>query len=1127
MEKIKFNACISRENIQKKCLRIMKLIVVISYLMVFQLYASATYSQNMKAVSLFLNNVTVEEAINKIEKETSYSFLFTDEAVDIGRRVSINVSNGNIADVLSQLLRNTDIGYQTIDRQIILAKSKSFVYQQEGKKVITGTVVDVAGEAVIGANILEKGTSNGTVTDADGKFLLDVSENSILQVSYIGYVTQEISVLSAWREEDNLLIIKLPDDTQTLEEVVVIGYGTVRKSDLTGSVGSIRMDNVKGISIKSVDQILQGQTSGLHMVQNSGMPGASSTVRIRGGNSISGGNEPLYVIDGVPIYPGATDSQTDLNPLNAIPVSDIESIEVLKDASSTAIYGSRGANGVIIITTKRGKSGRALVSFETYWGIQNVVRIFDILNAPNFEILSNEALVNSGGEPTYDESTIPETTDWQALTANKDALIQNYQLSVSGGNDRTSFLTSFNVFNQEGIIKATDMQKFAFRTNINHSISSTIKAGMNLNLTRVNNDRVGNHVLSTRLTTPPNIPVRENDGSYSFSDNAGVIVFDNPVAVINDMVDRTAQFRTLDNLYVEWDITGGLKFRSSLGIDMIYTMRDNYNPNTVYNGRLKGGIASKNANSTFMWINENILTYAGKWGKHAFTGMAGYTQQSSVYNEVRGGAYGFQNDILQMNNLGAGTTADAPYSTFSEWVLNSYLGRINYAFDSKYLLTASFRADGSSRFGKSNRWGYFPSAALAWRASEESFVKNTGIFSNLKTRVSFGVTGNQDGIGVYPSYALLSSYGYPVDGQKETGYYPSQVANTKLKWETTAQYDAGIDVGFFDNRLNIVVDAYYKKTNDLLLSVKIPSTSGFTSGLKNVGEVENRGIEIAVNAVPLDGVFTWNTGFNITFNRNKVMNLGELSFIYPSQPGQELSGIHLGRIIQVGEPLGIFYGYVFDGIFSAADDIASSAQPAARPGDMRFKDISGSNGTPDGQINDLDRAIIGCAQPDFFGGFSNTFAYRNFELNMNTVFSYGNDIYNGTRVQMEDMQGASNMFASTINRWTLQNQNNTMPRMYRSKSVMRVSSQYVEDGSYLRIQNITLGYNVPSSALLFTKYVTGLRLYTSLQNFFTFTGYSGNNPEVSKYGSNNVGIGYDNFTYPLTKTVMFGLNINF
>ncbi|MDR0574515.1 MAG: TonB-dependent receptor [Tannerella sp.] len=1106
----------------------MRIYILLIIIGITQAMGMNVYSQTT-LINLHLNNATVEDVINGIEEQSEFRFLYNKKIVDVESKVSINARNENITSVLDNLFREADISYAISDRQIVLNRRDVFITllpaiaRQTGKRIY-GTVIDERGNPIAGANIIEKSVPNGSSTDVDGNFSLVVEDDAVLQVSYIGYIMQEVRVLFPTVSP---LVIKLIEDAQALEEVVVIGYGSVRKSDLTGSVGSIRADNVKGISIRSVDQILQGQTSGLHMVQSSGMPGASSTVRIRGGNSISGGNEPLYVIDGIPVYPGATGSQTDLNPLNSIPTSDIESIEVLKDASSTAIYGSRGANGVIIITTKRGESGRSQVSFETYWGVQNVAGKFDILDAPTFEKLANEALVNSGGNPWYDESIIPQTTDWQALMANENALVQNYQLSISGGNDKTSFLASFNIFNQEGIIKATDMKKFAFRTNIDHAVSSTIKAGINLNLVKVDNDRAGNNVLEKRLTTPPNVPVRENDGSYSFSDNAGVVVFDNPVAVINDRVSKTAQFRTLDNLYVEWDIIKGLKFRSSLGIDMTYTMSDGYNPNTVYNGRLKGGIASKSANSTFMWINENILTYTNHWEKHAFMGMAGYTQQSSVNNAFSAGSYGYQNDILQMNSLGAGTTADAPSSSLTEWALNSYLGRINYTFDSKYLLTASFRADGSSRFGKSNRWGYFPSAALAWRASEESYIKNTGIFSNLKPRISYGVTGNQDGIGVYPSYALLGSTGYQVKGQKVTGYYPSQVANTKLKWETTAQYDAGIDIGFFNNRLNVVIDAYYKKTDDLLLSVKIPSTSGFTSGLKNVGKVENRGVEFAINAVPLKGAFTWNTNFNITFNKNKVINLGELSFIYPSQPADEGSGIHLGRIIQVGEPLGAFYGYVFDGIFSTTDDIASSAQPTAEPGDIRYKDISGAEGVPDGQINDLDRVIIGCAQPDFFGGFGNTFTYKNFELNINTVFSYGNDIYNGTRASMENMQGSSNMFASTVNRWTPQNQNNTMPRMYRSKAVMRVSSQYVEDGSYLRIQNITLGYNVPRRALSFTKHVTSLRLYASLQNVFTFTNYSGNNPEVSRYGSDNLGSGYDNFTYPLSKTVTFGLNINF
>ena len=592
-------------------------------------------------------------------------------------------------------------------------------------------------------------------------------------------------------------------------------------------------------------------------------------------------------------------------------------------------------------------------------------------------------------------------------------------------------------------------------------------------------------------------------------------------------MDWHTNFRSLNNAFVEWNIIKGLKFKSSFGIDIDYATNKSYNPRSVYSGSQKNGEAKKISNNTYTWINENILTYTNTWGVHSFTGMVGYTQQQSAYDGFNAGSYGFLNDNLQMNNLGSGTTYTALGSEVKKWALNSYLARVNYTVNNKYLLTASIRADGSSRFGSDNRWGYFPSAALAWRASEESFIKDLNIFSNLKPRVSFGITGNQDGIGTYPAYALLGSNGYVAGGDKVTGYYPSQVANTNLKWETTAQFDAGIDFGFFNNRLTVVIDGYYKKTRDLLLKVKVPGSSGFSSGLKNIGEVENKGFELAINATPIEGDFTWNTSLNLTYNKNKVLDLGDVSFIYPSQPGQDETGIHLGRIIQVGQPLGTFYGYVYDGLFSTTDDIASSAQPTAKPGDIRYKDISGPDGVPDGVINDLDRTIIGCAQPKLFGGFNNTFSYKNFDLNVNTIFTIGNDVYNGTRVTMENMQGSTNMFASTMNYWTPDNQNAPLPRPLRSKAVMRVSNQYVENGSYLRFQNITLGYNVPTEFLSFTKYVSGLRVYASLQNFFTITSYSGDNPEVSKYGQDNLGAGYDAFSYPFAKSVLFGLNVKF
>ena len=965
----------------KQFFRVMRITTLLLFVFIFCMHAENSSSQNVN-VTIKRSNTELENVLNDIEKQTDYLFIYN-KFVNVDRKVSVNLKKASLEEVLANLFAGTDVKYSVDGSYILLSAGGTTttisLSAQQGK-MVSGVITDINGEPIIGANVIEKDSESvGTVTDVDGKFTLALDKPAAtLVVSYIGYLTKEVPVGS-----QSVLKIILSEDTQNLEEVVVIGYGSVKKSDLTGAVGSIQVDKVQGISVKSVDQMLQGRTSGLYMVQNSGMPGASSTVRIRGGNSIS------------------------------------------------------------------------------------------------------------------------------------------------GGNDKTTFLTSFNYFNQEGVIKASEMKKYAFRANIDHKISSTINLGLSLTMTKVDNNRVGNSVLQSRLTTPSNLPVMQDDGSYTFSDNNGVITFDNPVGVINEKVDWHTNFRSLNNAFVEWNIIKGLKFKSSFGIDIDYATNKSYNPRSVYSGSQKNGEAKKISNNTYTWINENILTYTNTWGVHSFTGMVGYTQQQSAYDGFNAGSYGFLNDNLQMNNLGSGTTYTAPGSEVKKWALNSYLARVNYTVNNKYLLTASIRADGSSRFGSDNRWGYFPSAALAWRASEESFIKDLNIFSNLKPRVSFGITGNQDGIGTYPAYALLGSNGYVAGGDKVTGYYPSQVANTNLKWETTAQFDAGIDFGFFNNRLTVVIDGYYKKTRDLLLKVKVPGSSGFSSGLKNIGEVENKGFELAINATPIEGDFTWNTSLNLTYNKNKVLDLGDVSFIYPSQPGQDETGIHLGRIIQVGQPLGTFYGYVYDGLFSTTDDIASSAQPTAKPGDIRYKDISGPDGVPDGVINDLDRTIIGCAQPKLFGGFNNTFSYKNFDLNVNTIFTIGNDVYNGTRVTMENMQGSTNMFASTMNYWTPDNQNAPLPRPLRSKAVMRVSNQYVENGSYLRFQNITLGYNVPTEFLSFTKYVSGLRVYASLQNFITITSYSGDNPEVSKYGQDNLGAGYDAFSYPFAKSVLFGLNVKF
>lgn len=1002
----------------------------------------------------------------------------------------------------------------------LFAVCSSVVYAQAPTIEIRGKVTDNTGEMIIGASVAEKGTANGTITDMDGNFKLNVRQGATLEITYLGYLPASLRV-----EQSGDVTVSLKEDIQLLDEVVVIGYGTQRRKDITGALSSIPVSKLEGVSVKSVDQMLQGRAAGVYMVQNSGMPGAGSTVRIRGGNSISGGNEPLYVIDGVPIYPGQTSGQTNLNGLNSIAITDIESIEVLKDASSTAIYGARGANGVVMITTKRGKTGRTTVSFDGYYGVQSAIKKYDLLNAPEFEKLANEANINSGGSAVFDENVIPQTTDWQKLVMKDNSPMQNYQISVSGGDEKTNFITSLNYYKQEGIVKATDMDKLTFRVNLDRKISDRIKFGTSLSIAQVNSNRAGVNALEGMMIAPPNVSVYDENGNYSKQNRLGEI-FTNPVAVINDMVNKNKQFRTLGNLYVDWEIVKNLLFRSTFGVDVLYSDLKTYTPQTINAGEIVGGDGTASSDNTYMWLNENTLTYNWKKDVHAVSVMGGFTQQASRWNTVGAGAQGFLNDNLQMNDLGSGTTPKVPSTGVSEWALMSFLGRVNYNYNEKYLLTASLRADGSSRFGKNNRWGYFPSAALAWRAGEEEFIKSLNLFSNLKVRLSHGWTGNQDGIGTYPALALLGKMPYVFGDSKLMGYGPSQIANPDLKWESTRQTDIGIDLGFFDSRLNINIDAYYKKTSNLLLDVKLPATSGFEKGLMNVGSVENKGLEFNVNARPIEGAFTWDIDFNIAFNRNKVLDLGGEDQIVPAG-GENRFGMNLSRLLKVGEPMGIFYGFVGDGTFSTTDDIPNSAQPKAKPGDLKFKDISGPDGVPDNVINDYDRKIIGSSQPDFYGGISNNFSYKNFDLSVFIVGSFGNDIYNANKARMEGMQGSWNQFNSTLNRWTESNQNTNLPRALAAKETSRSWDHLVEDGSYLRIQNIQLGYRFTPKMLKSLKVVQSAKVYVSLQNFFTFTNYSGLDPEVSKYGQDNVGMGYDYGGYPTPKTVMMGVNLNF
>ncbi len=980
------------------------------------------------------------------------------------------------------------------------------------QKIVTGTVTDETMHPLVGATVVVKeAPSVGTITDIDGKFSIEVPAiGETLVFRYIGASSKEVVI------GEKLIVNVLLSNRQELEDVVVIGYGVQKRSDITGAVTSIKVDDIKGMNIKSIDQSLQGKVAGLNFIQNSGMPGAGSSIRIRGGNSISGGNEPLYVIDGIPVYESPSSTGNSISGLNTISTSDIESIEVLKDASATAIYGSRGGNGVIMITTKKGKSGDATIRFNSSTSIQAIRKQYDMLDAPQYEKMSNEALVNAGETPFYDETLVPVTTDWQDL-ALRNGLTYSNELSISGGDDDSKYLITLAQFDQKGIISGSDLNKFSARMNIQQDLTKKLELSSNLSISKVNTNRVSSTVYSGMLSSPPNIPVYQPDGSYTkhYMYKGNITDFNNPVAFMNDFVDYNQNFRFLGNMFLNYKITENLSFKVLGGLDIKESKRDYYNPLSTISGSKVGGSASVSSGRTETWLNENTLNYHVESGEHKINTLLGFTMQGSRYESLRAASQGFSNDILQMYDLGAGLAPQSPSTSVSDWGLMSYIARLNYGYKGKYLTTITGRADGSSRFGKNNRFSFFPSAAVAWRAIEEEFIKDLNVFSNLKFRLSWGLTGNQDGIGSYPGVATMGDVEYSFDGTKVPGMIINNPSNDDLKWETTAQTDLGIEIGFFKNRLLFITDLYIKNTHDLLLSVTIPASSGFTSALKNIGSIENKGVEFTMIATPVVKAFSWDFDINIAFNHNEILDLGGQELIVPSNSAPNES-----NILIVGESLGTFYGYRTSGTFDSWDEIRNSSQPSAQPGDVRFINKEGTSNI----INEEDRYIIGNAQPLFFGGFTNNFSYKSFDLSVFFRYSYGNELYNLNTFTLQDLTGKRNNTTAVLDRWTEENRYTDIPRATGIKTSNIATDREVEDASYLRLKAIQLGYNWNPKR--FKELFQSIHIYISGENLLTFTRYSGYDPEVSSYGS-NVKMGYDSSMYPSSKSVRIGFNLTF
>ncbi|MCF6407741.1 TonB-dependent receptor [Chitinophaga filiformis] len=1006
---------------------------------------------------------------------------------------------------------------------------------------LTGTVLDSkTSTPVIGALVRIKGTTNQVLTDAKGNFQFKTGQKLpyIIEAVFIGYKKQEIHA------DGSPLKILLQENESQLNEVVVVGYGTQRKSDITGSVASVSKV-LLAQPAAAFDNLLQGSVPGVAVTQSSGQPGSTATIRVRGGNSISFGNAPLYVIDGFIVYnnndyanTGASNG-TGVNALSTINPSDIASIEVLKDASATAIYGSRGANGVIIITTKRGRRGHDEVSYNTYVGTQQVRKKLDLLNARQWGELVNDINVSTGSAKTYTEADLAalgEGSDWQDAALRKKAL-QNHELSFSGGDEKSRYLISANYFDQGGIIINTGFKRYSGRVNYERTVTDRLKIATNIFGSQSIEDKLyGNAYNSLNfqstafanlLQVSPVAKIWNEDGSYNTSSPYSANPT-NPIQDFQSTINKTYLRRILANTSLEYKLLKELTLKVTGGADLINTKQNYYSPSYAGSpggtatGYAAGGYASVGDLSATTWINENTLTYDHAFGEEHFLNvLAGYTMQHQKDESAVASAQKFPNDLTSFNNLNYASTPVLSVSDGHESSLNSYLARVNYSYQHKYNFTLSLRADGSSRLGANNRWGYFPSVGFSWNAGKEVFAERwSNTVSDLKLRLSAGRTGNSE-VPPYSSLAALAPSNYYFNGALVTGIAPVQIANPDLKWETTTQYNVGIDFGLINKRVNVSFDAYYKKTTDLLLNVPFPLYTGYSSVLQNVGSVENKGLELSITSDNIKGKdLNWKSTLVLAANRNKILNLGDgTDYYFPLAPTGYVSPV----IVNVGLPVGTFWGYNTNGLITKEDvqkGIPVLTGVSQQVGDTKYVDTNG-----DGMITTADKHSLGSAQPKLTFGFTNTLNYKAFDLSFVFQGSYGNKIFNFLQQKLEIPTLSLNASAVLLDRYSDTNPDGKVARATNAP-VAQVTDRYVENGSFVRLKNLSLGYSLPGG-LLEKIHAKQLRLYVTAQNILTWTNYSGLDPEVNFYDNDNTKQGIDYGAYPASKGFLAGLSVTF
>lgn len=1009
------------------------------------------------------------------------------------------------AGVTVDLNTNTETGIMNVAQQ-----------QQTVKGIVKGP----DGLPVIAANISQKGTNNATITDLYGNFTLNITgQHPVLVISYIGYVTTEVNVSGR-----AFIEVVLQEDVEALDEVVVVGYGTMRKKDVTGAVSSVRTEDITKNATSNVMQAIAGKMSGVQVVQNSGTPGGDVSILIRGVGTINDAS-PLYVIDGVPVSGG----MWYLNP------NDVESIDVLKDASATAIYGSRGANGVVMVTTKQAQEGHTEINFDYSYGIQHTAKTYDMLNASQYAALHNEMRTNAGPEyslnPAFsDPESLGTGTDWMDAIF-RTAPMQKVNLSMLGGNQKISHATSLGYYTQDGIMKNSSYNRLSLQSNISSKIVSNVTVRANVNLSAENRrTQPVSTVIQNAMRILPSIPIQDENGEYAGPTgnaewNGNAL---NPVAIINEQNYRMKGFRMLSNISLEWEIIKGLKFKTTGGAELGYDYNNSYIP------KYKWGMnESKNTMQTVssayeqLYLWDNTLNYDKSFGKHRINAMAGTSYQEYKKESVSASGSGRASELT--TELDNATKATDVGGNSLRWALMSYMARLHYSYDDRYLVTATFRADGSSKFGKDNRFGYFPSFAAAWNIGNESFMQSVKPISQLKLRAGYGQTGNQN-IGAYAFADKLSVNGvYNFGSQRgfESNLvnliYPYLLSNPSVKWEAVEQYNVGVDIGFLKNRIVANLDFYVKNTRDMLTKKPVPQTSGTSLEQAdwppvNIGKVLNRGFEFTINTKNFVGEFKWETNLNMSFNHNEVVSIG----------GPEiLNGVSL---IREGQPINSFYGYKLGGVYQTLDEVFTgpvmenrAADKASHnpykntsPGDMWFVDVDGN-----GEINDLDRTVIGNPSPDCIFGFNNTFSYKNFDLSIFFQGALGNQVWNGVRASHESMNSTYNQLASTLERWTGEGTSSSMPRAIYAdpNNNSRASTRWLENGSYAKLKNLTFGYTLPENWTNRAK-VKALRLYVSFDNLCTITNYSGLDPEVGLSG-------LDYGVYPSARTYMFGVSVKF